>query len=487
MSQKNSSKAPVSRVSSGIPWWVWVIGAGFVVVLLVITIPRLFPTNPQEAFDEAMVILESQTPNVAKLTENVETLRAYPEWAGHVKYLEARMDVGRNMPLKAIPRLVEAMKSEQIRGKAGLLLGRAYGTAGKFEDAINTLAMVLDDPEVGDEARFISASILTNGLALNDAMEHIKVLKEKGYKPPQVYQQEGDILMDFGRYEEAAAAYKKSLDESEETAAVGDVADRYLQCLVKIGKVTEADQYVDKVEDPTRSSKFQALSLLGKGKVTEALTVLDSNRQQMPLVGEGAVVAAKVSLAENNVEKIKTDLPSVIAAAKQMSRNKDVYETLAQMADKIGNEPLANSARKNAEQVGEIEAEMYKAVAAIAGTRKDNAGRLKVASLAIQCGQYDFAKRVLDSLTRFFPDAEKEANSIMPNLFVISQPLVPLEGLTESDTAPAPVNPTRQGPNPGEAKPEEAKPDEAKPEEGKSEAQPQDAPKTEEPKTEEPK
>ncbi len=459
MSQKNPSKAPVPRrVSSGLPWWIWVIGIGFALVLLAIIVPRLFPADPQEIFDDAMVLLESQTPDVAKLTDDVEKLKEYPDWAGHVKYLEARMAVGRNMPLKAIPLLVEAMKSEKIRGQSGLLLGRAYGTAGKFEQAISTLESVVDDPEVGDDARYIAASILSNGLAYNESLEHIKVLKEKGHKPAQVNQLEGDILTDFGRYEEAAAAYKKSLDELGDSPTVGEVADRYLQCLVKLGKLTEADEYVDMISDPNRGSKFQALSLLGKGKITEALTVIDSARREVPLAGEGAVVAAKVSLAENNVEKIRAEMPALINAIGQMSRNREAFETLAEAAEKTGNTELANSARQNAAQLVDVENEMRTQLQSVVSNRNDVEGRLKVASLAIQCGQFDFAKRILESLSRFFPEAETKANAIMPDLMVVSKPLVPLAGLS----APASEEPKSEEPKPEEPKPEEPKPEEPK-------------------------
>lgn len=479
MSQKNPSKAPVPRrVSSGLPWWIWVIGVGFALLLLAIIVPRLFPTDPQVIFDDAMVLLESQTPDVARLTDDVEKLKEYPDWAGHVKYLEARMAVGRNMPLKAIPLLVEAMKSEKIRGQSGLLLGRAYGTAGKFEQAISTLESVLDDPEIGDEARYIAASILSNGLAYNESLAHIKVLKEKGHKPVQVNQLEGDILVDFGRYEEAAAAYKKSLDESGDSPAVGELADRYLQCLVRLGKITEADEYVDMIEDPTRGSKFQALSLLGKGKVTEALTVIDSARRDMPLSGEGAVIAAKVNLAEKNVEKIKAELPALVNAVGQMSRNREAFETLAAAAEKIGNAELANSARKNAEQLLEIENEMRTLLQSVVNNRNDVEGRLKVASLAIQCGQFDFAKRILESLSRFYPEAESKANAIMPDLMVVSKPLVPLAGLTE----PEPEQPKSEDPKPDDANPADPKPEDppqgdAKPVEPKLSAPTVEAPK----------
>ena len=261
------------------------------------------------------------------------------------------------------------------------------------------------------------------------------------------------MLVDFGRYEEAAAAYKKALDESGDSPTVGETADRYLQCLVKLGRLTEADAYVDMIEDPNRGSKFQALSLLGKGKVTEALTVIDSARREMPLAGEGAVVAAKVSLAENNLDKIKAETPALVSAVSQMSRNRDAFETLAAVAEKTGNMALCNSARKNAEQLAQVEEEMRTQLQAVVSNRTDVDARLKVASLAIQCGQYDFAKRILESLSRFFPEAEAKANAIMPDLAVISKPLVPLEGLTVPET-----------------------------EEPKTEQ-----PKTEEPKTEEPK
>jgi tetratricopeptide (TPR) repeat protein len=439
MSQKNQTKAPViRRPSGGIPWWIWLVGGVFAVALVGALVPRLFPTDPQVLFNEALVILESPTPDLEKLNETVETLKTLPEWTGQVKYIEARMEVGRNMPLKAIPKLIEAMKSDAVRGKAGLLLGRAYGTAGKFEDAVSTLTLVLDDPEVGDDARFIAASILANGLALQDAYEHVQALKKSGYKPAQVYQQEGDILMDYGRFEEAAVAYRKSLDETGDSPVMNNVADRYLTCLVKAGKLSEADQYVDMIEDPSRGSKFQALALLGKGKITEALTVLDSRRREMPLVGESAVVAAKVCLAEGNVEKIKAELPSMISTVTKMTRNRDAFETLAEMASKAGNEPLANSAKKNAEQLKAIEDEFRKEVVAVSATRNDVDGRLKVASLAIQCGEYDYAKRVLDSLVRFFPEAEAKANAVMPDIFALTEPLAPLEGLSDSEAEAQP-------------------------------------------------
>ena len=68
MSQKNQTKAPVSRrPSGGIPWWIWLFGAVFAVALVGSLIPRLFPTDPQVLFNEALVILESPTPDVEKL------------------------------------------------------------------------------------------------------------------------------------------------------------------------------------------------------------------------------------------------------------------------------------------------------------------------------------------------------------------------------------------------------------------------------------
>ncbi|MFZ9092213.1 MAG: hypothetical protein ACO3FE_19225, partial [Planctomycetaceae bacterium] len=123
------NRPPVPRVATGMPWWIWAAVILFAAVLVFSIIRSLIPEDPAQLFGEAKAAIVSLEPEIVQ--QRIEQLRAFPDYSGHVQFLEAVLFLGRSMPLKAIPLLKSAAETPELYGEATLYLGRAYGRSGK--------------------------------------------------------------------------------------------------------------------------------------------------------------------------------------------------------------------------------------------------------------------------------------------------------------------------------------------------------------------
>ena len=119
MSQKPAPSRPVpspTRVSEGLPWWLWLFLVVFGVFVVTTLVRKAIPEDPRVYVQEGMAALESG--DVATIERSVQKLKDFPEHAAEQNLLEGMLYLGKSRPLLAIPFLQHASKDPTVRIKA---------------------------------------------------------------------------------------------------------------------------------------------------------------------------------------------------------------------------------------------------------------------------------------------------------------------------------------------------------------------------------
>jgi len=202
-------------------------------VLVFSIIRSLIPEDPAQLFGEAKAAIVSLEPEIVQ--QRIEQLRAFPDYSGHVQFLEAVLFLGRSMPLKAIPLLKSAAETPELYGEATLYLGRAYGRSGKLSESIATLKTVVDDPQMGETARVTLAGMLSSVQAYDEALELLNLQLEKKPDDARTLYLRAEIMMDTHRYEEAAVDLAASIAADKTDPALSQKSVKFLQARSFIG------------------------------------------------------------------------------------------------------------------------------------------------------------------------------------------------------------------------------------------------------------
>jgi tetratricopeptide (TPR) repeat protein len=386
------------------PWWLWAGLAVFGVTLVVSLGARLVPVDADLLFAEASSAAERS--DVPTLQDRLEKLKKVPGREVQVKYLEGIIYLAGSKPLKAIPLLKQAAEDQQLRVKSLLSLGRAYGTSGQLVKAAEVLNSIVDDPDSGNVARLTLAGMLNTVQAFEPALMHLNALEKQKYALGKVLYERGEIQFDLGRINEAAADYAAAIeaDEADPTNALKAV--RLLRCRVASSDFKGIDKYAELLDNPIAQNHFRAERLLAEGKLKEAITALDMARREAPTNSQLSVTYGKVMLAHNTAENARQALPEVYAACVNFPRNREYMQVLQKLAVMAENPELATKAQQNVEQLQTLYEAMREQMKVVGANFEDFEGRMKLADMAMECGEGEFAERVFRGLFIFFPDKE---------------------------------------------------------------------------------
>ncbi|MFN4920822.1 MAG: tetratricopeptide repeat protein [Planctomyces sp.] len=437
MSSKSSGNRPAApRVATGMPWWVWGGIGVFGVAIVLSLVSSAVPTDPLQLLADANKAAENA--DLKTLLQSLESLRQFPDREGEVSYLEGIVKLGETKPLKAIPLLRKAVDTPSVKARAWLALGRAYGTAGQLQNATDALKQVLDDPEVGSLARFSLAGMMNSIQAYDEALTQFTALAEKDYDIGRTLYQRGEIYIDLGEYEKAAADIRKSIDidPNEPTNSLKVV--KLLRTLTRLGRFEGTDKYAEQLDNPIAAGSFKAEKLIAEGKIKEAIAALDAARRDARENPQLVCTWGKVMLAWNDPEKAKQALAEVYVACRRATRNTEGMQVLQGIAEAVGNKELADLARQNVEMLQTKRQQMLEALKAIGSDVTSVEKRMDLADLAIDCGEVELAERVYRGLAMFFPDQEAV---IAPRRARLDQPLKLLVDLGNSVDLPAPTPP----------------------------------------------
>lgn len=437
--QRPMSKQPVSkanhkaRVSGGVPWWIWgimaVLGGGIVVAL----VQRSIPEDPADLFQKALAAADKQ--DAGPVRAAAEKLAAYPEYATKKKLLDGLLQFGSSRPLKAIVLFKEASEEPEIRARSLMMLGSAYAQSEDLKRAVETFELVLKENEDSSDARFRLASVYKEMLALDLSLSHLEVLIKEKYKTADCSRMRGDILFDRRQFAEAAADYESAISADKNNPMNSVIAERLIQCLLKVGNLNKVEEYVDLVDQTSTKSFFEAEKHLQSGDLAKLGVIVESLQKNATFDPRSHVFYGRRMLKEGTAEKAAEGLAGMKAGLRFVTRNAELFQVVADLARVVGDEKLATAAQGNLDQLQALDKEFLNQLAAVSKTQEGYEERLKLAQLSRETGQVDFSSRVYDSMTRAYPEKASELAQLKEEIYTVLPPLVPLPISAEQESA----------------------------------------------------
>jgi tetratricopeptide (TPR) repeat protein len=424
MSNQSPSKTnPKPRVSGGVPWWIWgimaILGGGIIVAL----VQKSIPEDPAELFEQALVAADKQDANTVKSVAG--KLSEYPDFATKKKFLDGILMLGNSRPLKAIDLLKDAAEEPGIRVRALMMLGTAYAQAENMKASVETFQSVLKEDPNAEDARFRLASIYKDLLALDLAVSNLDVLIANKFRLAATLKMRGDIRFDRREFGPAAEDYEAAINSDKNNQSAG-------------------------------KGFFEAEKLLQDGDLKKLAVALETIRSNASFDPRGHVLYGKMMLKEGTADKAAEGLAGLQVNLQLITRNVELFKVVAELARVAGDEKMALAAQQNVEQLQLLDKEYNNQLAQVSATQDGYDDRIKLAQLAREIGQYDFAMTIYQSMGRAYPEKSSELSTLQDNLFSTLPPLVSLPGLLEQ-TSETGDKKTDQS-NPPEAKSDAASP-----------------------------
>ncbi len=416
-------RAVRSRVSGGVPWWLWTImtiiigGVGYSVIT------NSIPVDADQLYKDAMAAAGRN--DGVTLKKNSELLKQFPDRVPQQKILEAINWMGTSRPLKAIPLLKEAAEDPASRLEALKLLGAAYAAATDRKSAIATFESVLKVDPDAHEARVSIARILVDCLAWEEALQHLNHLAEQKHLLPHVLQMRAEIRMTLGQYAEAATDYEQSIAADETDPTNGLKATKLVQCFIHTANYKKISEYVDRVDNPQNGVVAKAEVHLSENRLNEALDVMDEIRRENPYDAAVLCVYGRVMRKHNTPEKAVEAVAVLRPALKMATRDVDLYRVFVELARAAGETELASLAQQNVDQLDVLEKEFNAALANVIRNRDGIEDRLALAGLAKQLERFEFTSKIFEGLNGYYPEREHEFNAhlqamMVPNVQLVS-------------------------------------------------------------------
>ena len=273
MSQKPALSIPVpapTRVSGGIPWWLWLILIVFGVSVVTTLVRKAIPEDPQVYVQEGMAAL--QKGDIPTIERCVQKLKDFPEHAAEQKLLEGMFYLGKSKPLLAIPFLQEASKDPTVRIKALTQLGSAYVQCGQRDESIAAFESALKEDADTDDARMNLAYLLKDIISWDEALKHLTILVERKARLGTAQQLMADIYADMGQYAEAAVAYEAAIAADPNNPSNSSTMSRLMLCRMEVGNMEGIEEFLPGVDSVSVRESARALILAAKNETQQALS-----------------------------------------------------------------------------------------------------------------------------------------------------------------------------------------------------------------------
>jgi len=459
MSQKPASSRPLpppTRVSNGIPWWLWLVIGGFGLFVGVTVFQKAIPDDPKLLVQEGFDALSKG--NVAVVERNVAKLRQYPEHAADTKLLEGMLYIGKSKPLLAVPLLREAADDPKLRVKALTQLGSALTRSRQRLEAIEVFETVLKEDESADDARLNLAFLYKDMISWETSLQHLLVLKEHGHSLGAVHQMLAEIYFEMGKFDEAAAEYKAAIEAEPASPANSQKASRFISSKIESGNLEGIEEFASMVDGPGVRAAAEALALAQKGDTDEALSSLDHALHEAPNDVTSNLAYAKIMSELNSKERAIEALSALQEPARYMTRNLKMFEYVAKLAVAAEKTDLALTAYKNVEQLKDLESQFASKLSEVIKTRENAQARIELGDLARAVGRLETARSLYVGATNLDKSleatVEEKVNSLyMPLPVLVEMPQEENPGSADPAAEPVPAEPAPAEPVPAEPAP----------------------------------
>jgi tetratricopeptide (TPR) repeat protein len=465
MSQKPLSKTPAPvRVSDGVPWWLWLIMIVFGAAIITSLVRKSIPEDPNVFYDQALAALK--TGDLVQAEKSTQKLSDFPDFQGKQKFLEGISFLGQSKPLLAIPLLQEASKDPGLRIQALSQLGNAYLRSGQRAECIISYETALTEDENAHDSRLSLANVLRDILCWEDALNHLKVLKDHNFRPGIVGNMIANIYSDMGRFDEAATEYQAAIRSDPTDAANAQKALGLVSCMIETGDFKDADEFLPMVDAISFRESARALNLADKKEFEQALEAIEKVRQENlddPLANR---VLGKIALKMGTKEKAIETLKAVRRPLTYNARNLKLLEVVADLATMAEEPELAHVLQQNIDQLREQNSLLTARLGEVGRTRDDTQARLALGDLAAGAGRLQLAQSIYYSASAIDSTLEPLVLEKTRALYSSPLPLISMDDAFiefEADdpaAEPTPAEPTPAEPTPAEPTPTEPTPTE---------------------------
>lgn len=420
-----SQMPPKSRVSSGIPWWLWLMMISFTGIVILNSASSFISEDPEKLFSEAVASYEKK--NEQPIGPIIKKLEAFPEYAGQVELLKGLEQLSLSRPLKAVPFLENASKDPKTEQLALLGLGDLYARVGELPKAVELLGRLLEKQPENAQARNLYCLILDQVGAYEALISALKDGVDKGYteSAANTNAKLGETVMALERYDEAAGYLEVALKEETVARTQADLALKLVRCLLKSGQAEKLLSFVDRVERQEDREAHRGLALLSLGRNDEAAAaaekigsgseyevVVQSLRARLAMLGDKATAKQMVA----RLEPLQLTMP----------RNIEFYEVMVDLAKAADMSDTAVVFQDNIHQLSAIRDEYRALRDRIIADQTDSQGRMRAGDLAAELGDTAQADKWYRAAQSIDPALQGVVKGKLESLFGIRPPLVQL-------------------------------------------------------------
>ncbi len=460
MSQKPAPSRPVpapTRVSEGLPWWLWLFLVVFGVFVVTTLVRKAIPEDPRVYVQEGMAALESG--DVATIERSVQKLKNFPEHASEQKLLEGMLYLGKSKPVLAIPFLQDASKDPTVRIKALTQLGNAYMRSRQLIECIAAYEAALQEDENTDDARLNLALLLKDMISWDEAMKHLTTLAERKFKPGLVHQSMAEMYANMGQYADAAAAYEAAITADPTSPTNSKKSSGLLLCRIETGNFEGAEEFLPSVDDAGVRESVRALILAAKGETKQALSALDQALQENPNDTTANLTYGKIMAGIGSKEKAIEALASLQGPISSQTRNLKLFEVVVKLATIAEEHGIAATAQQNVDQLKDLESQFSAKLADVVKTREGAAqARIELGDLAAATGRFELARSIYQGAVYIDNTLEAAVETKMQALYSLLPPPVPQRnGANALEITPEPTPEPEKADTPklGDANPDD--------------------------------
>jgi tetratricopeptide (TPR) repeat protein len=301
-----------------------VLGGSIVVAL----VQRSIPEDPAEIFELALIAAEKQDATTLKAAS--EKLATYPEFATKKKLLDGLLHLGSSRPVKAISLLKEASEDPEIRTRSLMMLGSAYAQSEDLKRAVDTFELVLKENEDSSDARFRLATVYKEMLAFDLSLSHLDALIKGEYKPSECRRMRGEIRFDRREFAGAASDYEAAIAADKNNPMNSLVAERLIQCLLKIGDLKKTETYLSLVDQTSSKTFIEAEQLLQSGGDSAKLAAItESLQKNLTFDPRSHILYGRRMLKEGTPDKATEGLAGLKVSLQFVTRNAELFQIVA--------------------------------------------------------------------------------------------------------------------------------------------------------------
>lgn len=432
MGQGNSG----SRISDGIPWWIWLTTVAVtVLVLFGIFVGQHDEESLDALFARTCTALEERRKDTFK--ECFDEYRHRDGDSDRTALLEAIAAGVSNRYPKSITLLERFLEhADPVVQKLAIKhTGLAHQVIGDKNAARLMYRKCIEMAPADVPTRILLLNLYTAGGVVEDAAELAKEILESDPKNQTAATAMTEALVSTGRLSEAISLFETQLQtEGERASASPDMIASYLNCLIETDQTDVATQFYDENESIVRDNQIRMTLYLKNGRLDDA----DALLQQSELDDADALLrqsekepdwilvtrlkAARAMQSENWDLAVRTLSDAVLV----MPRSPQLFQDLEQAATK-GNKPgLVESCQANLRGIRELQQNLQVTIKAIGNDMQNPQLRLDVAQAAEQLGlESEFYKWHRAALN-VASDERDKLRRTKPIFTNPSKPLIPL-------------------------------------------------------------